>query len=197
MVLRIFIWMVAGLVAWLNLQPWLEAGVFIANSGLIFPFESTVLGWPVFRQVVTFIVRNVASLFAIALWGIVQTLQVMALMGESDNVRNGFQAVFRGIPLSGWVVANHKKLAVLGWGAYLIEAFVCMLTYPPYGTGLGDLMADFWIWDPYLVNGLQLLMMAITVLLFESFVWLACFLFPLMSGSTQSPRAAQQQPPRQ
>jgi hypothetical protein len=191
-IFKVIVWAILALIMWLNLQPWLDVGEWIASSGIIFPFQDSILGLPVIKQVVQFLLNNVAALFAIALWAIVQTLQVMALMADNTRVREAFSRLFKGLPLSTWVIENAKDLAWLGWCAYILEGFVCLLTYPPYGDGVSDLIADFGAWDAYLLRWDQMALFAVTVLMFEGFVWLSCFFAGMVVNAGRSQNQNQQ-----
>lgn len=198
MFFKIVVWSMLGLVCWLNLQPWLDVGAWLAGSGLEFPFMDLFMKVPFLRGIVTGIVTSAASLFAVGLWLIVQTLQVMALIAESPAVQNAFAKLFRGIPLSQWIATNSTTVGRLGWGGYLLEGFVSFLAYPPYGSGFSDLAADAGNWDPYLISWEDIALFSVTILMFEGFVWLACFFYGALSmGSTtrsQSQSAPRPQP---
>lgn len=178
-IFKVTVWSILLLICWFNLQPWLQVGVWMASQGIIFPFEDTVIDWFIIGPFVSWLVNQVDTVFAIALWLIVQTLQVMALLADDEGVMAAFSKLFSGLPWSKWVAANSKQLQKLGWCSYLLEAFVCLLAYPPYGDGIGDLVADLtdWALDPYLWLWGQLSLFAVTILLFEGFIWLSCFFY--------------------
>lgn len=183
-IVKIGVWVMIGCVAYLNLQPWIEVGHWMAASGLEFPFQESLLGvWGV-RQFVMFVVLNIASLLAVVFWLTCQTLQIMALMADSPQVLSGFAFIFKGVPLSQWVVQNSAIIGRLGWGAYALEALVCFLVYPPYAGGMEDFIADAWMWDAYLWDWPNIALIAATILLFEAAVWLACFLAGVVLPAT-------------
>lgn len=188
--IRFLIWFLVAIVAWINLQPWFSVGHWLAGSALEVPFQSTLLGWPVFRQVTEFLLINAAHLIAVSLWVCVQTLQIMALMAESDRVLSGFAWVFKGFPLSKWVTENAEILSRLGWMAYGLEGLVCFLAYPPYGEGMEDFIDDFWFWDSYLWNFGEIALIAATILMFEAVIFLVCFVASgvLPAVSTRRPQ---------
>lgn len=173
--IRFLIWFLVAIVAWINLQPWFSVGHWLAGSALEVPFESTLLGLPLFRQIIEFLLINAAHLIAVALWVCTQTLQIMSLMAESDRVLSGFAWVFKGFPLVKWVTENAEILSRLGWMAYGLEGLVCFLAYPPYGEGMEDFIDDFWYWDSWLWNFGEIALIAATILMFEAVIFLVCF----------------------
>jgi len=189
-------WLCIFMVSWLNLQPWVDVGYFLTASGMEFFFGEALFNIPVLGNVFDFMVRHAAWLFAIALWLVVQTLQVCSLMEESPSVLAFFERMFVGLPMSGWVRDNSKMLSTLGWSAYGVEAFVCFLAYPPYGEGLSDLAADWMVWDPYLVDWPNIALMAVTILMFEFAVWLLA-LFGTLLWQTRDTKPRQPKPQQQ
>lgn len=184
-IVKIAIWLMIGAVAYLNLQPWIEVGHWLAASGLEFPFQNSLLGVWGIRNLIEFVVLNIASIFAVVFWLVCQTLQIMALMADSPQVLEGFAWIFKGIPLSQWVVRNSQIIGRLGWGAYGVEALVCFLVYPPYGNGMEDFVADMWMWDSELWDYPNITLIALTILMFEAAVWLSCFLAGAVLPSTR------------
>lgn len=187
---RFFAGFVLAVVTWFNLQPWIEVGHWIAAMGMELPFASALINLWVIGRFIEFILIHTASIVTLCLWLTIQTLQVMALLADSDQTRAQFARIFQGFPLSSWVVDNAKALGRLGWGAYGVEAVVCFLAYPPYGFGMEDFLMDWGFWDPDLWDFWAILTICITVLMFEAAVIGICFFSGLFTP-TRSARGAQ------
>ena len=182
---RIVAGFILAIVAWFNWQPWIEVGYWVAEGGMELPFGQALFNMWIFGGVFEFIWVHTASVIAVCLWLVVQTLQVMALLAESDNARKQFSLIFKGFPLNSWVTTNAEDLKYLGWAAYGVEAFVCFLVYVPYGRGMEDFVADLFMWDSDIWDFWAVLTICITVLMFEAAVMMVCFFSGLFTQPKQ------------
>lgn len=189
-VARIIAGIVLSVVAWFNMQPWIDIGYMASDMGMEIPFASALVNIWLIGPAIRFVLEFSASIVTVCVWFVIQTLQVMSLLAESPSARNQFSHIFKGFPFSSWVTENAEELKRLGWVAYGVEGFVCFLTYAPYGRGLEDFMADWGFWDADLWDGWAIATICLTVLMFEAAVIGICFfsgMFTSKKGARTSP----------
>lgn len=182
-------------IIWFNLQPWIEVGRYMSANVKYFPFEDALSGWPVVGPVVLVLKKYTTDFFAILIWLFVQTCQLFGLLANDKALMSAFSDAWGFLPLTGISAAHSSKLKSIAGVAYLLEACVCFLVYPVYGSGLSDIIADFPKLDPYLLNYGEMILLALTIILFELFVWLTCTMWIFMMGATKSSKPSKSASP--
>ena len=124
---RIICWVILGVVAVFNFQPWFDLGVYAATQINIIPFYDTIRAIPVIGGLFAWFVGNLAGILAVGLWWIVQRTQVASMFTQID--RKSYPEL--------WF-----KQQITKWGAYGIEIIICFLASPPYTGGWSSLKVD-------------------------------------------------------
>ncbi len=179
---RLSFWVLIGVVAVLNVQPWIGVAKYMVDVITLIPFQNFLLALPLIGSVLKFLLDNLTSLFAIALWSGTQFLQVLPIIyADSDRIHQDIERAKNGeYALDGSksdslkrfknkalyrIKNNIETLCVL---SYLFEAIVCFIAYPAYANGNTVLfIKHFMNWKPQLFDLHQVAMFLVTMLSFE------------------------------
>jgi hypothetical protein len=169
-------------IVWFNLQPWFEVGRYMAANVTYFPFERVLVRIPVIGGFITAAKNFTVDFFSVLIWLFVQTCQLFGLLANDKALMSAFSDAWGFLPLTVITSGHSKKLKSIAGIAYLLESCVCFMVYPVYGSGISDILADFPKLDPYLLNYGQMILLGITIAVFEIFIWLTCTMWIFMMG---------------
>lgn len=183
-------------IVWFNLQPWYEVGRYLSGNVIYFPFEEILLRIPGIGGIVEGAKMYTVDFFTVLIWLFVQTCQLFGLLANDKALMSAFSDAWGFLPLVGISSAHSNKLKSIAGIAYLLEACVCFMVYPVYGNGISDILADFPNLDPYLLNYGQMILLGITIAIFEVFIWLTCTMWIFMMGKkSKAPKTASEPTP--
>ncbi|MBW4460568.1 MAG: hypothetical protein KME47_10045 [Nodosilinea sp. WJT8-NPBG4] len=181
-----FIWVILGLIFLLNVQPWVSVARWISEDIVSLPFDNFLMSIPGVKQLVSFIWNNLVSIMAVALMAICQFFQILALGTESPEAARIIEKIFANrVRVNS---SDEKEVAKRRWlagCAYILEALVCFIEYPPYEGGISAIIADFPLLEAYYIQYGELVKFFLTMLSFEGFIWVILF-FSTSKGKSTS-----------
>lgn len=182
-----------GLIAWLNVKPYIFAVDFLV-------YGDGQIGFIQFLQAIPFIgwivgiIRQIGSfVLGVLLWGVIQICEVLpTMMGSSPLVQDMIEGItgFKPMPEQSGGLAGRltqvynsrplrwiQRMRIIAVGAYLIDLLIVLVAYPPVDGGVDGLM--LWIAAPSLatLDLLNLLLLVVTLFAFEVGIYLLDFIW--------------------
>lgn len=155
------VFVLSGVLMVLNLQPYLEISRKLLDIITTVPLINFLAILPIIGGLIGLVSRIIADIFGIALWGIIQLVEVLPQWMKGDlNILN---SLIRGIG----AIAPHavkstdseavaelkeeynkapkkwlKRASTLAIIAYCVDFMLCALRFPPYRGGFGAFWED-------------------------------------------------------
>jgi hypothetical protein len=197
---KMFATMLIGWLMLLNAQPWLKFGEMSSSAIAYIPALNLLIQIPFLGGWIQFFAANLGAVFGIAVWGVLQFLEILPMAFDKEKVLGGLiekwkstqydsekeknaalkklKEQFNKIPLDDIeALENYRK-----W-AYIIEGIGCFILYCPYQGGLSALISDCPAWDADLILWDKLAMIPISMFGFELLVKLTIRIWRLAKTS--------------
>lgn len=144
-----------GYLMLLNIQPWMDVAAIAAKEIKIIPFQKELVSIPFIGGIFLFMIVNLAKFLGIALWGIVNGLESLPFVIETQFVKEKVPA---------WIT---KDLNLYRLIAYCVEVVVAFVAYPPYSGGFKAISEDFPNFDMNLMDWGNIVTFILAILGFE------------------------------
>ncbi|KAM3100454.1 hypothetical protein ACKFKF_11585 [Phormidesmis sp. 146-12] len=153
---KILSWLfIAGLcfMMLVNVQPWMRLAKELADQIRYIPFLSSLVQIPLIGGWIAWIALNLSQFLGVILWGTIQAIETLPMLLEEHAIKQ---------PQS-WMTSLERYKG----GAYIFEAIVCFMAFPPYKGGIDMIVRDFPNWDANLIDWWAMIYFTVTMFGFE------------------------------